>query len=146
MQPCQNVRTRIALARSNVNTNLTTGNILDCKGYDSATFVVLAQSTTTSAVPGSLVFQHSDDGTNFDTFSTISTGLPTQIDTTAVSNQDTYADITVNLRGKRRYLRFGISNSVSSTAQVTAICLLDDPGQAPVNATASGSRFIADLP
>lgn len=146
MQPSQNVRTRIALARSNVNTNVTTGNAIDCKGYDSATFVILAQSSTTSAVPGSIIIQHSDDLTNYDTFATLSTGLPTQIDTTAVSNQDTYADITVNLRGKRRYIRLGVSNSVASTSQVTAICLLDDPGQAPINASAAGSRLIFDVP
>jgi hypothetical protein len=92
------------------------------------------------------LIQHSDDLTNYDTFATINSGLPTQIETTATSNQDTYANITVNLRGKRRYVRLSVSNSITNTAQVTAICLLDDPGQAPVNASASGSRFIFDVP
>jgi hypothetical protein len=48
------------------------------------------------------------------------------------------------LRGKKRYIRMKTANSIATTNVVTAICLLDDPGIAPVTPGAAGVKFISN--
>lgn len=148
MQPAQNVRCQIAVARQTLNTSVVTGGTIDCKGYDSATFVMVHQSANTSATVGSVSLEHSDttDSTAFSEFASITSGLGTNVDSTALTNVNAYGAITVNLRGKKRYLRMKVANSIATTAAHYTVCLLDDPAIAPVNATQSGVKFIRDIP
>jgi len=77
-------------------------------------------------------------------FHTISSGLPTSIDSTALTNVDAFANISIDLRGKKRYIRLKTVNSISTTNLVTAICLLDEPAYAPVTPAQSGLKYVSN--
>lgn len=142
--PSQNIKARVALVAQTVGTATANvyGNTLDVRGYDSATFVIGARSATVSSVPSHVIIEHADDTNtaSFAAITTISSGLPTQINSTAVTNQDAFAVVNVDLRGKKRYLRLGLRAS-SNTPTMDAICILDLPGQAPINATGAGALY-----
>ena len=146
MKPVQNIKCQIAMARQTTGTNVVTGNTIDVKGYDSASFVVIAQAANTSATPASFTIEHADDtnSTSFSAFHTISSGLPTNIDSTALTNVDAFANITVDLRGKKRYIRLKTANSIATTNVVTALCLLDEPAYAPVTPGSSGVKYVSN--
>jgi len=149
MIPSQNIKARVALVAQTVGTATANvyGNTLDVRGFDSATFIIEARSATTGSVPALVVIEHADDTNtaSFSAISSISTGLPTAINSTAVSNQDAYAAINVDLRGKKRYLRLGLRNADTNVATCSSVCVLDNPGQAPINATGAGARYFNAL-
>lgn len=142
--PSQNIKARVALVPQTVGTATANvyGNTLDVRGFDSATFIIGARSATATSVPDRVIIEHADDTNtaSFAAITTISSGLPTQINSTAVTNQDAFAVVNVDLRGKKRYLRLGLRAS-SNLATMDAICILDNAGQAPVNATAAGTLY-----
>jgi hypothetical protein len=146
MKPVQNILAQIAINRQTTGTTGITGNTIDCKGYDMASFIVIVQAANTSATPASFSIEHADDtnATSFSEFYSITSGLPTQVDSTALANKDPFANISVDLRGKKRYIRMKTANSIATTNNVTAICLLDDPGIAPVTPGAAGVKFISN--
>ena len=149
--PSQNIRARIALVDQTVGTATANvyGPTIDVRGYDSATYIIAARSATasTSHVPDRIFIEHADDTntTSFAAIATISSGLPTQVNTTAVTNQDAYATVNVDLRGKKRYLRLGLRNLGSNAPNMSAVCILDNAGAAPIAAgsaqTAQGSLY-----
>lgn len=147
--PAQNIRARVAMVDQTVGTATANvyGNNIDCKSFDSATFLIAARSATTGSVLERVVIEHSEttDSTGFAAIATITSGLPTAINATAVSNQDSYGIINVDLRGKRRYLRVGFRSADTNTPTVGSICILDNPGQAPIAATPAGARFFRAL-
>ena len=65
---------------------------------------------------------------------------PWRINSTALTNQDAFAVVNVDLRGKKRYLRLGLRAS-SNTPTMDALCVLDNAGQAPISATAAGTLY-----
>jgi hypothetical protein len=142
--PSQNIKARVALVPQTVGSATTNvyGNTLDVRSFDSATFIIGARSATVSSVPSHVIIEHADDTNtaSFAAITTITSGLPTQINSTAVTNQDAFAVVNVDLRGKKRYLRLGLRAS-SNVATMDAICILDNAGQAPVNATAAGTLY-----
>jgi hypothetical protein len=146
MKPVQNIKCQIAINRQTTGTAGITGNTIDVKGFDTASFVVIAQAVNTTAVPASFSFEHADDTNtaSFVAFHTISSGLPTSIDSTALTNHDAFANITVDLRGKKRYIRLKTVNSIATTNLVTAICLLDEPAYAPVTPAQSGLKYVSN--
>jgi hypothetical protein len=146
MKPVQNIKCQIAIARQTTNTNVVTGNTIDVKGFDQASFVVVAQAANSTAVPASFSIEHADDTNtaSFVAFHTISSGLPTSIDSTALTNVDAFANITVDLRGKKRYIRLKTANSIATTNVVTALCLLDEPAYAPVTPAQSGLKYVSN--
>lgn len=145
--PSQNIKARVALVPQTVGTATANvyGNTLDVRGFDSATFVIGVRSATASTahVPDRIIIEHADDTNtaSFAAITTISSGLPTEINTTALTNQDAFAVVNVDLRGKKRYLRLGLRNAGSNTPTCDAICVLDNAGQAPTAATPAGSRY-----
>lgn len=145
--PSQNIKARVAMVDQTVGTATTNvyGNTLDVRGFDSATFIIGARSATSGAtnVPDRVIVEHADDtnATSFAAIATISSGLPTAINDTALTQQDAYAVVNVDLRGKKRYLRLGLRNASSNTPTCNAICVLDLPGQAPIAATPAGAKF-----
>jgi hypothetical protein len=147
MVPSQNIKPRVALVAQTVGTATANvyGPAIDGKGFDSATFIIEARSATTGSVPSLVVIEHSDDTVlaNFAAISgfSIASGLPTVINSTAVTNQDPYASISVDLRGRKRYLRVGLRNADTNTPTCSAICVLDNPGQAPITAATAGVRL-----
>ena len=149
MIPAQNIKARVAMVAQTVGTATANvyGNTLDVKGFDSATFVIEARSATTGSVPSLITIEHADDTatTSFSAISSISTGLPTAINATAVTNQDVFAVVGVDLRGKKRYLRLGLRNADTNVATCSSICVLDNPGQAPIAAAAAGARYFNAL-
>lgn len=148
--PSQNIRARVALVDQTVGSATANvyGPTIDVRGYDSATYIIAARSATasTSHVPDRIFIEHADDTNtaSFAAIATISSGLPTQVNTTAVTNQDAYATVNVDLRGKKRYLRLGL-RATSNAPNMSAVCILDNAGQAPTAAgtsqTAQGSLF-----
>lgn len=144
MVPIQNLRARVALLPTTVGTATANvySNVIDGKGFDVATFIIEARSATTAGVPSLILIEHADDTNtaSFAAIASISSGLPTAVNATAVTNQDTYGLVSVDLRGKRRYVRLGLRAS-SDTPTCSAICVLDNPGQAPIAAAPAGTRF-----
>ena len=144
MVPIQNLRARVALLPTTVGTATANvnSNVIDGKGFDVATFIIEARSATTAGVPTLISIEHSEitDSTGFAAISSISSGLPTAINSTAVTNQDTFGLVSVDLRGKRRYLRLGL-RAGTDTPTCSAVCVLDNPGQAPIAAAPAGTRF-----
>jgi hypothetical protein len=142
--PAQNIKARVALVAQTVGTATANvyGNTLDVRGFDSATFIIGARSATVSSVPSHVIIEHADDTNtaSFAAITTITSGLPTEINSTAVTNQDAFAVVNVDLRGKKRYLRLGL-RATSNVATMDSICVLDNAGQAPVSATAAGTRY-----
>lgn len=142
--PSQNIKARVALVAQTVGTATANvyGNTLDVRGFDSATFVIGARSATVSSVPSLVTIEHADDTNtaSFAAITSISSGLPTQINSTAVTNQDAFAVVNVDLRGKKRYLRLGLRAS-SNTPTMDAVCVLDNAGQAPTAATPAGALY-----
>lgn len=150
MIPSQNIKPRVALVAQTVGTATANvyGNTLDVRGYDSATFIVECRSATVSSVPTHVIIEHADD-TNTSSFAaisggTITSGLPTEHNSTAITNQDAYGVLNVDLRGKKRYLRIGF-RATTNVATMSSICVLDNPGQAPINATGAGARYFNAL-
>lgn len=146
MQPAQNVKVQIAIARQTMNTNVVTGNAIDVRGFDAARFVIVAQSANSTAIPSNITLEHADDteSTSFASFATISSGLPTSIDSTALTNKDCWAYISTDLRGKKRYLRMKMANSIATTAVVSVVAILEDPAFAPVTPAQRGVKTIYD--
>jgi hypothetical protein len=142
--PSQNIKARVALVPQTVGSNTANvyGNTLDVRGFDSATFIIGARSATVSSVPSLVTIEHADDTNtaSFAAITSISSGLPTQINSTALTNQDAFAVVNVDLRGKKRYLRLGLRAS-SNTPTMDALCVLDNAGQAPISATAAGTLY-----
>lgn len=142
--PSQNIKARVALVPQTVGTATANvyGNTLDVRGFDSATFIIGARSATNSSVPTLVTIEHADDTNtaSFAAITSISSGLPTQINSTALTNQDAFAVVNVDLRGKKRYLRLGLRAS-SNTPTMDALCVLDNAGQAPISATAAGTLY-----
>jgi hypothetical protein len=149
MVPAQNPKARVALLAQTVGTSTSNvyGSNIDAKGFDSATFIIEARSATTGSVPSLISIEHSDitDATGFAAIATLNSGLPTAINSTAVSNQDAYAVINVDLRGKRRYLRLGLRNADTNTPTCSSVCVLDLAGQSPIAAAAAGARYFNAL-
>jgi len=149
MVPIQNPKARVAMVAQTVGTATTNvyGNNIDGKGFDSATFVIEARSATTGSVPSLISIEHGDttDATAYSAISSISSGLPTAINSTAVTNQDAYAIINVDLRGKKRFLRLGLRNADTNTPTCSAICVLDLGAKAPIAAADAGSRYFNAL-
>lgn len=143
--PAQNIKARVALVPQTVGTATANvyGNTLDVRGFDSATFIIGARSATATSVPDRVIIEHADDTNtaSFAAITTISSGLPTQINSTAVTNQDAFAVVNVDLRGKKRYLRLGLRSGSTNTPTMDAVCILDNAGQAPVSATAAGTLY-----
>jgi hypothetical protein len=140
MNPSQNVRSVQAIAAQSIVATHNGLNV-DCRGYDYATFHINIVCATQTSVPTSLSVQHSDDGTTFAAISgfPITSGLPTAVNTsTAVTNS--YAVVGVDLRGKRRYLRLAMTPGTSANS-VSAVCVLDNAGEAPIAAAAAGTRY-----
>lgn len=146
MNPAQNVKCQIAIARQTLNTSTVTGNTIDTRGFDAARFIVVANSANTTAVPSTISLEHADDtnSTSFSAFATISSGLPTSIDTTALTNADCWAFLSADLRGKKRYLRMKIANSIATTSAVSVVAILEDPSYAPVTPAQRGVKSIYD--
>jgi hypothetical protein len=147
MVPIQNPKARVAMVAQTVGTATTNvyGNNIDGKGFDSATFIIEARSATTGSVPSLISIEHGDATDAYSAISAISTGLPTAINSTAVSNQDAYAVINVDLRGKKRYLRVGLRNADTNAPTCSAICVLDLGANAPIAAAAVGARYFNAL-
>jgi hypothetical protein len=61
-----------------------------------------------------------------------------------LTNVDAFANITVDLRGKKRYIRLKTANSIATTNVVTALCLLDEPAYAPVTPAQSGLKYVSN--
>lgn len=146
--PSQNIKARVAMVDQTVGTATANvyGNTLDVRGFDSATFVIGVRSATASGAtncPDRVIIEHADDTNtaSFAAIATISSGLPTAINDTALTQQDAYAVVNVDLRGKKRYLRLGLRNGGTNVATCNAICVLDLAGQAPIAATPAGARF-----
>jgi hypothetical protein len=142
--PSQNIKARVALVPQTVgaSTSNVYGNTLDVRGFDSATFIIGARSATVSSVPSLVTIEHADDTNtaSFAAIASISSGLPAAINSTALTNQDAFAVVNVDLRGKKRYLRLGLRAS-SNTPTMDALCVLDNAGQAPISATAAGTLY-----
>ena len=149
MVPAQNIRARVAMVAQTVGTATANvyGNNIDCSGFDSATFIIEARAATVTNVPDRVIIEHSDitDSTGFAAIATISSGLPTEVNNTAVTQQATYGVVNVDLRGKRRYLRLGLRANATHAMTCSSVCLLDLPAAAPTNATAAGALFFRAL-
>ena len=126
--PSQNIKARVALVPQTVgaSTSNVYGNTLDVRGFDSATFIIGARSATVSSVPSLVTIEHADDTNtaSFAAITSISSGLPTQINSTALTNQDAFAVVNVDLRGKKRYLRLGLRNADTNVATCSSVCVL----------------------
>lgn len=149
MLPSVNIKSRVAMVAQTASSSANTyGNVLDVRSFDSATFHVGVRSATASGAtnsPSVVTIEHADD-TNATSFSAISgfpitAGLPTAVNDTAVTQQDVYGVLGVDLRGKKRYLRIGIRSAGSNLPTCDAVCVLDAAGQAPTAAAAAGARF-----
>jgi hypothetical protein len=145
MVPLQNPRVRVALLPVTVGTATANvySNVIDGKTFDSATFVIEARSATTGSVPSLISIEHADDTNtaSFAAIASISSGLPTAINATALTIQDAYAVLNVDLRGKKRYLRVGLRNADTNTPTMSALAVLGNAGQAPIAAAPAGARF-----
>ncbi len=144
MNPSQNVRSVVAIgSQSIVGGTGAVGNPVDCRGYDYATFHINIFCATATSIPTSLSVQHADvtESTSFVALAgfPITSGLPGTVNTsTAVTNS--YAVVGVDLRGKRRYLRLAVIGGTSAN-DTSAVCVLDNPGQAPISAADAGARY-----
>jgi hypothetical protein len=144
MIPSQNVKSIVAIgSQSIVGGTGAVGNVVDARGYDCATFHISLFCATATSVPTSLSIQHSDitDSTGFSAIAgfPITSGLPGTVNTsTAVTNS--YAVLGLDLRAKKRYLRLAIIGGTSANT-TSAVCVLDNPGEAPISAAAAGSRY-----
>ena len=152
MLPSVNIKSRVAMVAQTASSSANTyGNVIDVRSFDSATFHVGVRSATSGATntPSVFTIEHADD-TNTSSFSAISgfpitAGLPTAVNDTAVTQQDTYGVFGVDLRGKKRYLRIGIRSQGSNLPTCDAVCVLDAPGQAPTAAAAAGARIFRSV-
>lgn len=117
-----------------LNNGNTDGDTVDTKGYAFALGVAAVAATTGNL--DVIKVQESDDNSAWVDVSGLSfTAL-------GATDDDKHVLARIDLRGRRRYLRWHISEDATGTADVAAFFMLGGAEESPVSTTTSGAAEI----
>lgn len=99
-----------------------TGSSIDCLGFDSAAFVLAARATLAASETLSIAveIQESSDNSTWDTAVALQASTALLTDSGSGSTIEDELEIAVDLSGRKRYVRFNVTPTMSAGSTDTA--------------------------